>query len=122
VIYTCKYSCQKCLSIIIDQSENSLSKTPKVASSNRGGGNYTLCFRFELKLSFRGLFSFYNVKLISKLNFKILLYMSSRIHHQISRLYHSIYTCIIEKGVASNQHWWMRRTVSFVVLILAVHN
>jgi hypothetical protein len=54
-------------------------------------------------------------------NFKILLHMSSPIHHQISRVYNSS-MCMIKKGVASNQHWRTKRTASFVVLFLAEHN
>jgi hypothetical protein len=92
VIYRC--SCPVCMSNGVAQSVNSSSFTPNVKSSTRCGSIYIFCFRCVLKvrgfLCLGWVFFIYLFIFITHLkvnfktfNFKILLHMSSPIHHQI---------------------------------------
>jgi hypothetical protein len=95
VIYRC--SCRECLNNGLAQSIRSSSFTLSVESSTLGGGVYLFCFRCVFKVRFFFI-SKTHLKVNSKtFNFKILLHMSSPIHHQISRVYHSSlkgYKCV----------------------------
>ena len=88
VIYRC--SCRGCLNNGVAQSIRSSSFTLSVKSSTLGGGVYIFCLRCVFKVRVFFLIFITHLKVNSKtFNFKILLHMSSPIHHQISRVYHS---------------------------------